>query len=304
MESAITVFYQIIKMFLMMSVGYVLYKKAIINDDTTSRLSSILLMATTPCTIINPFNQAFSMEKLEGLIVSTLLSFFVYGLNILLANLLFKKHERIEKFATVFPNAGFLGIPLVSGVLGAEAVFYLAPSFAVFYLVAWTWAVVVMSGRKDTVSFKKIITNPCIWAIFIGLAVFLMPVKPFAPVMEAVSSMGSMTTPLAMVILGAYLAKNPLNEIFTNATAYRVSFYRLVLAPAVLFFFLGFLPERYHMIRMVILISCSAPVATLVPIFAQMFDRKTALGAQIVSLSTILCLITMPVLLFAAGMLW
>lgn len=304
MESAITIFYQIIKMFLMMAVGFVLYKKSIIDDEKTATLSNILLMATTPCTIINSFNQSFSYEKLQGLLVSFGLTIIVYALNILLVSLLYKKEERLEKFATVFPNSGFLGIPLISGVLGSDAVLYLSPCIACFYLFAWTWAVVLMSGKKDSVNAKKIITNPCIWGIVIGFIVFLMPVKPFAPVMEAVSSLGSMTTPLAMLILGAYLARNPLTEIFTNLTAYKISFCRLILAPAILFVILTFVPEKYSMIRMVVFISSSAPVATLVPIFAQMFNRKPALGAQVVSLSTILCLVTMPAFLVLADLIW
>ncbi len=67
MESALTLFYQIVKMFIMMSAGYILYKNKTVNDDTTSRLSSILLMITTPCMIVGSFNQSFSIEKLQGL---------------------------------------------------------------------------------------------------------------------------------------------------------------------------------------------------------------------------------------------
>ena len=148
MESAITILNQIIKMFLMMAVGYQLYRKKTINDDTTARLSNILLMVATPCTIVTSFNQEYSAEKLQGLMFAFLLSLAVYAANILIAQLLFKPEERVEKFSLVFSNAGFLGIPLVTGLLGIEAVFYLAPFIVCFYLYAWTYGVVVMSGKK------------------------------------------------------------------------------------------------------------------------------------------------------------
>ena len=177
MESAITILNQIIKMFLMMAVGYQLYRKKTINDDTTARLSNILLMVATPCTIVTSFNQEYSAEKLQGLMFAFLLSLAVYAANILIAQLLFKPEERVEKFSLVFSNAGFLGIPLVTGLLGIEAVFYLAPFIVCFYLYAWTYGVVVMSGKKENITIRKIVTNPCIWAMILGVVIFLT-VKP------------------------------------------------------------------------------------------------------------------------------
>lgn len=305
MDSAITIFYQIIKMFVMMAVGYVLYRKGTINSDTTARLSNILLMVATPCTIITSFNQEFSGEKLIGLLLSFGLSFLIYLINIAAAALLYRKEDsQVMKFSVVFSNAGFLGIPLVSGLLGAGAVFYLSPFIVCFYLFAWTYGVVLMSGRKDSVTAKKILTNPCIWAVVLGIVIFFLPHKPFAPVMEAVSSLGSMNTPLAMLILGAYMAKSPLREMFTNKKAYQVSFYRLILLPVIYFLLLFLVPENYNIIRVTIFVAASAPVAALAPVFAQMFDRDISLGAQIVSLSTILCLISMPALILLSKMFW
>lgn len=304
MESAITIFNQILKMFLMMSVGFLLYRKKTINDDTTARLSNILLMVATPCTIITSFNQTYTPEKLQGLILAFGLSLAVYAANIMIAGVLCKREERVEKFALVYSNAGFLGIPLVTGLLGIEAVFYLSPFIVCFYLYAWTYGVIVMSGTREGVTFKKILTNPCIWAMVVGVLVFLLPQKPPMPVMEAVASLGSMNTPLAMLVLGAYLAKSPLIHMFKNIAAYRISVYRLVLIPAFLLAALSLVPDTFATIRTVILVSACAPSAALAPVFAQMFHRDISLGAEIVSLSTLLCLFTLPVVIMLSEMIW
>ena len=108
MESAITLFYQIVKMFIMMTPGYILYKNKTLNDDATSRLSSMLLMVTTPCMIASSFNQTYSTEKLIGLLVSFGLSLVIYLLNIVISNVMYPKHKSIEKFSLIFSNAGFL----------------------------------------------------------------------------------------------------------------------------------------------------------------------------------------------------
>ncbi len=171
MEAAFVIFTQIIKMFMMMIVGYVLYKKAVLNEDTTARLSNILLMVATPCTLITSFNQTYSVEKLKGLVVAFVLSLAIYGLHILLAHGFYKRECRIERFSVVFSNAGFIGIPLVTGLLGIDAVFYLSPFVVCFYLFVWTYGVITMSGSTKTVTVKKIVTNPCIWAVLIGVLV-------------------------------------------------------------------------------------------------------------------------------------
>lgn len=300
MEAAITLFNQIVKMFIMIAVGYVLGRKKVVVEDTTARLSNILLMVATPCTLITSFNQPYSDEKLRGLLISFGLSAFVYTLNILLAHLIWRKGEHTARFCTVFSNAGFIGIPLVTGVLGIEAVFYLAPFVVCFYLFVWTAGVFIMSGDRKEVSFRKIITNPAVWAVVIGIGVFLLPQKPPAPVMEAVSTLGGLNTPLAMLILGAYLARTDLLDMFRNKKVYLISLCRLVVLPGVLLPVLMLLPEEYSRIGMIVLIAAASPVGALAPVFAQMYGRDTGEGAQTVCLSTILCGVTMPLLLMLA----
>lgn len=304
MESAITLFYQIIKMFIMMSAGYYLYKKNTINDDTTSRLSNILLMITTPCMIVTSFNQTYSSEKLFGLLISFGLSFLIYLVNILFSNVIHSKNKEIDKLGITFSNAGFLGIPLVSGLLGIEAVFYLAPFIAMFYIFAWTYGVLLMSNDSNNLTPKKIFYNPCIWSVGIGIVIFLLPIKPFIPIMESISTLGNMTTPLAMIILGAYMAKTNFIQLFTNKQAYITSFYRLIVLPLIIVFAFQFLPETLHEVRTVLLIASSAPVAVLVPIFASMFQKDVIYGSHIVCLSTLLCLFTMPLIIMLSEIIW
>lgn len=304
MESAITLFYQIIKMFIMMSAGYYLYKKNTISDDTTSRLSNILLMITTPCMIVTSFNQTYSSEKLFGLLISFGLSFLIYLVNILFSNVIHSKNKEIDKLGITFSNAGFLGIPLVSGLLGIEAVFYLAPFIAMFYIFAWTYGVLLMSNDSNNLTPKKIFYNPCIWSVGIGIVIFLLPIKPFIPIMESISTLGNMTTPLAMIILGAYMAKTNFIQLFTNKQAYITSFYRLIVLPLIIVFAFQFLPETLHEVRTVLLIASSAPVAVLVPIFASMFQKDVIYGSHIVCLSTLLCLFTMPLIIMLSEIIW
>lgn len=303
MNVGITIFNQIIKMFIMMITGYGIYKHALIDSTSVPKLSNILLYLATPCTIINSFNQAFSASKFNELIMCFLISIAVYLLNIVIAKILYKKNEEIERFCVVFSNAGFMGIPLVTGLFGSEAVFYISPFIVGFYLFVWTYGIIEMSGDKNNVTFKKVISNPSIWAVFIGLFIFLLPVKPYEPIMGAINTLGGMNTPLAMIILGTYLAKERPIDLFNSIKMYKISFIRLLVIPAVYVLLFNFLNVS-ETIKTVILIAACAPVGSTAPIFAQMFNKDAAYAAKVVCLSTILSLITMPAILSLANYIW
>ncbi len=304
MEAGITIFNQIIKMFLMMAVGLVLYKRNIINDDTTSRLSDICLYVAMPCVIITSFDQTYSAEKLQGLIVSLALSLAIFIVNIIVSRILYRgSDKRIERFSAVYPNAGFMGIPLVTGLLGVEAVFYISAFLIAFYLFSWTQGVIEMSGRREEVTVKKIVTNPCILGVVIGLIIFFMPVRPFEPLMGAVETLGNLNTPLAMIVLGAYLGRSSLKDMFCNKKAYLSSSVRLVLLPAIFLALSLLLPSGHSEIRTVLLIADAGPVAVMSPMFAQKFGQDVSYAAVIVSLTTLLSLITMPCFIVLSSMI-
>ena len=303
MEAAITMFNQILKMFLMMSVGYYLYKKKTIDDTTTSKLSNILLMVSTPATIITSFNQTYSYEKLKGLVLAFILSLSIYLMNLIIGEILFKNKPE-EKFAIGYSNAAFIGIPLITGLLGIEAVFYLSPFIALFYIFGWTYGVWIMSNDKKNITAKKVLTNPCVLAVFLGVILFLLPTKPYAPIMESISTMANLTTPLAMIILGAYLAKCNLIHIFTNKRVYFVSALRLVILPLIALIFLTIVPVQDVTIKMVMLIVAGAPTAALLPIFCQMFDHDIVYGTEVVCFTTLASIITLPLLILLSTFIW
>lgn len=300
----ITLMNQILKMFLLIAVGYILYKKKTIDEHATEKLSSILISVAMPATIITSFNQTFSSDKLFNLLLTVFLSFLMCVVSAVVAKVIYKEENQIEKFAVVFSNAGFIGIPLVTGLLGIGTVLYIAIYLVSFILFSWTYGVLVMSGNKDNITFKKIATNPCVISVILGVVIFIMPVKPALPIMEAVSSIGGLNTPLAMIVLGSHLAKSDITKIFGDKRVYSISFNRLILLPLIALGILYFVPNTYHEIKMVILIGTSAPTGATLPIFAQLFGRDTEYSARIVSVSTILSGITIPIIILLAQMIW
>lgn len=304
MENAYIILLQIIKMFIMMFVGLFLYKKSITNDSIVGGLSSLLINVATPATLINSFLQEYSPEKIPNLLISFGLCTLIYVIAIVFAEILYKKEEGVDKFGVAFSNAGFIGIPLVSGVFGTKAVFYLAPVIVMFYVFCFTYGIYIMSMDKNEIKINKIITNPCILAAVIGILVFVLKIKLPSPIEGSISAFAGLNTPLAMLVLGAHIARGNFKDIFTNKKAYLVSAYRLILVPVVMVILFKFVPSSWNEIKTILLISLSAPIGALSPVFAMMYKRDAVYGAQTVCLSTLLSIITLPLIILLSQVIW
>lgn len=304
MQNAYTILLQIIKMFIMMSVGFLLYKKKLTNDTIVSGLSNILLYLATPATLINSFLQTYSDEKIPNLIFAFVASTIIYLVGIIVAEILYKKEDGVDKFGVVFSNAGFIGIPLVSGVFGNEAVFYLAPVIVMFYVFAFTYGIYIMSCDINEIKIKKIITNPCIITAIIGILVFVSKIQLPSPIVGSITGFAGLNTPLAMLVLGAHVARGNLKDIFTNNRAYKLSLIRGIIMPLITIILFKFVPAQWMEVKTILFISLSAPIGALSPVFAMMYQKDAVYGAQSVCLSTILSVIFLPLMMLVSQIVW
>lgn len=295
-----TILLQIIKMFLMICVGIILYKKKIITTSVITGLSNILLYIATPCIIVNSFLQEYSPEKVPNLIFVFFMSIIIHILCIFLSKIVYPKGDPIDQWGLIFSNSGFIGIPLVQGVFGDEAVFYLAPFIGIFYVFVWTYGIWIMCHDKRQISIKKLLLNPSIIALVFGILTFFFQINIPSPIHGSISSFAGLNTPLAMIVLGGHLAKGGILEILKNRKAYKVSFFRLFLAPLITAAILSLFPSRWDEVKNVLLIAESAPIGALSPVFAQKYEEDSTYAAQTVCLSTLLCIITIPIIMTIA----
>ena len=137
-----------------------------------------MLEVVNPVLIFMSYQQAFDTKLLLGLGLSVGLAFLSYGFTILLVDLLYRKNKTdegaVEKFASVYSNCGFMGIPLINGLFGAEGVFYLTGYVTVFNIMVWTHGVISFGGRGQKTSVKKVLSSPAIIATLLGLVTFLL----------------------------------------------------------------------------------------------------------------------------------
>lgn len=297
MEIVVLLLRQNLVMLVYMMIGYFLYKKKLVSAGGSADIGRILLYIIMPAAILKSYLADFSRERLEGLFVSFLAALLSLLLSIAAARIAFSKEQGIERFGAAFSNAGFIGIPLVQMTLGEEAVFYVSSYVALLNILQWTYGLVTITGDRSLISVKRLRTNPILLSFLAGIALFLLPVSLPETAENMVGTIAGMNGPLAMIVLGVYLGQVPLRSLFSGRVVYRCALVRLIVIPVLTMALLFVFPEKYHMLKLTILIAASAPVGSNVSIFAQLYGQDYMQSVKEVTLSTLLCIITLPLIL-------
>lgn len=297
-------FRQNVIMFLYLLIGYILYKKRVISATGSGEIGKLLLHVVMPAAIIKSYMKEFSIEMLSGFLISFGAALGALLLSMFVSTLVFRGRSAVRQFGAAFSNAGFIGIPLVQMTLGEDAVFYIASYVAILNILQWTYGVYVITGDRTQISLKKVVTNPIAVSLVIGLLLFFLPIRLPEIVTGIIGTLASMNGPLAMVVLGAYLAQVALKELFTDKLTYLCAAVRLLLIPSLTLGGLLLITDGYATVRLAVLLAAAAPVGSNVAIFAQIYHKEYTDAVKDVCLSTVFSILTMPLVIGLAGYVW
>lgn len=291
---------QLWSMLLFMICGFVLSRKNLITEDGSTAIANLLIYLVIPVVIFRAFLTERSPEKSLGLLLSVVLAAACLVLAIILSRLLFPR-KPIEEFGAEFSNAGFLGIPLISATIGAEYVFYAAGFVALLNILQWTYGQSRMGVHSG--SLKKLFLSPLVISFPLGLLLYWIQPRFPAVLTDCVSAIASCNSPLAMILLGVYLGRLQDRTAFTTPAVWAASGVRLVLIPLATLALLTAIPVSASL-RMTLFLVAAAPIGSNVAMYAQRakLDYRRATGA--VCLSTLLSVLTMPLLAALAATLW
>ena len=299
MQDFLTVAEQVAVLFILISVGYICGKLQIIREDAAKVMADIVLYFATPCVIIQSFQREYHPELLTRLLVSLAASLGIHVFSIIAALLLFRDRDearrKVLRFAAVFSNAGFMALPLQQAVLGADGVFYGAAYVAVFNLVIWSWGLIEVSGSLRTLSVKKLVFNPGVIGLVVGFILFLSRITLPEIIAAPVGHLANLNTPLPMLIIGFHLSHTSVKTVLRDHRALFAVFIRLVAVPLVMLGLLWLCGIRGTML-VAFVIAVSAPVAAATTMFATKYGADTSLSVNLVSLSTLLSILTMPLI--------
>ena len=285
-----------------MAVGILLSRRGFLSPQGTKDLGAILLRIIIPCVIVKSYITTYSRERLLELALSAGLALVAFILAMGIAYLVYGKRRRIENFAAAFCNAGFIGIPLAQAVIGDEGVFYMAASVALLNLFQWTYGVYIMTDRKDSIRAKTIVKNPVVIAIVVGIALFLSRLPVPGILTSTLGYIAGMNTPVAMILMGTYMAKLPWRKLL-DKRAYGCVLLRLVVIPAVVLAVFWALPISNQNVALAAYLAAATPVGANICVFAQQYDCDYEFSVVTVCLSTLLSVITVPLLVSFAQMI-
>lgn len=304
-ENLKTIALQVSILYLIAGVGFVADKTGIFPKDSAKKVIDLLFNIILPIAIIHTFmNMEYTAGHVKGLFIAFLCAAATHVFGIALAAVCFgKKYSRLERgiyrYATVLSNAAFLALPLAQSVIGNEGVFYCAVYVGMFNIIAFTYGIFEISGHKAKIDLKKIILNPGSISVIIGIPLFLLQLKVPYIISYPMEIVGSINSPLAMIVFGTFLANANYKNIIIKKELYFISFLRLILIPVCMLGVFRLCGVKGDLLA-AMTISASAPTATNTAMYAAKYDNDAALGSEIAAQSSILSVITMPVIVALA----
>ncbi len=300
MKSAAT---QVAILYVIVIFGFICDRTKLYTEKTARATIDLLLYIIVPCMLITSFlEMEMTGDTVKKFFISLAVAFATHFIAIILSKPFFsgeKSENPVFKYASIYGNVGYMALPLAQAVLGAEGVFYCASGVIAFNVITFTHGAKLMAGDSFKLNFKKLLLNPGVISVIIGLPLFLLQIKLPQVITKPLDLMGSLNTPVAMLIFGTYLSKTDLKHMFFEKRIYLVALLKLIVLP---FVCLGI--YRICGITGTLLVSsaitASVPCANNTFMFASKYGRDTGLASKTVALVSFLSIITMPIVIAAA----
>lgn len=295
------VFQTMLKLFLLLILGFVLFKCHIFDEYTNKKISALIVNVASPMLIISSIAGVEGSNKsivflMIGAGILMYIGFIILGKII---NRIFpfpKKDWPVYECMVVFANTGFMGYPVLLDVFGQEAVFYASLIHMAFNFFVYTYAIMCITKGDDSefkLNFKQLLT-PGIILIFVGIFIYLFDIQLPSVLMDTINSVGSLTAPLSMMMIGSSLAVYPIKDSFTDWRSYVFAFVRLMIVPFVTMIMCRLLHiDAYY--ANITIITNAMPVGSMVLMLATQYNANVKIVTRNIVVSTLLSVITIPI---------
>ena len=292
-----------------MFMGYAVVKAGLMKSSESKSVSVILVYLVIPCVIIKAFQVDYTPDVQKGLFLAIAAAVAIHILFLLITIPLKKifQMDVIEQATSIYSNAGILVIPLVQELLGQDYVIYSSAYIAVQLILLWTQGKNMLC-EEEKLEWKKIFLNVNIISIIAGIVLFLFRIKLPAGVQDVLGMMNNMIGPLGMLLAGMAIAEVPLKSIFTKRRNYLSVVFRLLLYPVLGLFLMKAIQivvnlENSSQILLTVYLACVTPACASVTSMAQLYDKDAAYASSLYVLTTLLSIVTMPVMVYLYEMM-
>lgn len=298
LQSILTVGEQVLILFILSGIGFVLGKAKMIGDKFSRDASQLVMYVVSPCMMVVAFQRSFEKEGFHNFCMALLLGVLIHAVGIVMAQLFLRKKTDKEdalRFSVVHSNCGFMGYPLQTALLGTIGVFYGSAFCTVFTLCSWTYGLAQMSGGKQKISAKTLLLNPGVLSVVVAMALYLGSVSLPELILTPVTYLSQLNTPLPMIIVGYQLSQANLLSALRGWDTWLAIILRLIVTPLIALG-LCLVLHAGHAVSVAVVAAASAPCAALLSIFSARYERDTALASGLVAAETLLSALTMPIM--------
>lgn len=299
-ESFLTVSQQVLLLFILMGVGFLLGKLKLLNAQGSLCMSNVMLYAVVPCLVISSFQRPLESEHLQNLGLTILLSLVLHIAMIAVTAAVLHRAPQdrrgIYSLCAVMANCGFMAFPLQSALYGSLGVFYGSGYMVIFNIATWTYALYMAAdGDKSVLKLRTVLLNPTIIALVVALALYLTEISLPDLLLTPIGYISSLNVPMPMLIIGFHLSQAKLKTALQDKGAFISIALRLIVSPLLMIglcLLLGLDP----MVSTVMVIAAATPAAAVVTMLVSKFGKNAPLSSSLVSIHTLCSAITIPIM--------
>lgn len=292
---------QVLILYLIVAVGFAADKLKVFGQNTAKLSNDLLFYIITPCVIVQSFmNMNFDVKTVKSLGIAFLCMAGTLTMGMLISIPFFNKagdKKAIFKYAVNYGNMGYMALPLCQAMLGNEGVFYCSAGVVAFNIFSFTHGIWVMTKSKGNTSFdfKKLLFNPGVISVLIGMPLFIFDINLPQVFETAVGHVSNLNTPLAMLFFGTYIANTDLKKMFTFKENYLVAFLKLLVLPAIMLGIYKLVGVSGTLLS-ACMISASVPSANNTVMFSAKYGKDTGIASQVVAFNSGLSVLTIPLM--------
>lgn len=280
-------------------IGFYCAKKDIIDGHTKQKLTDLILQITLPCMIFESFDRPLTPELLKQTFAVLMVALMIAILSYLCGKVLYNcypwEKKSVLQYATLVNNCGFLGLPMVSAVYGSEGLLFASIFIIPNRIFMWTAGISIFTKADLKSNLKNILLNPCIITVILGLGRRILNIPVHEVTDTAISAIGQVTTPLSMFVIGTMVVGVSIPSLFEKSIFY-LSFVRLIALPMAALVILNII-HMSPLLTGVSLILTGMPAGSTSVLLAVKYGVNADYASRCVVMTTILSLITIPILM-------
>lgn len=286
-------------LFVYMMIGYVACKKEYFDQEFGKKLSWLVVNVANPMLAISAVVNNEEQIAKKDFYVTVLLAICFYAFFLILAQILprligvQKSDIGVYKMMTTFNNIGFMGFPVIAAAYGNGALIYAVPFSIMFNILCYTWGIQTLCGGGEKGNWKRIINIGTISGI-ISIVLFFMQIPVPKMICSLSAGLSNLTGPLSMLVIGISIAAMELKDLFTDVKLLKFALIKLLSVPVAAMLLVCQVIDN-RLICEVFLVMMATPAASMCAMLSQQYGGDYELAAKGVALTTILSVVTMPI---------